>query len=88
MIKPIVVGLKKRKSMEEQQTKLDRLIDTMEKKWSKEEKEIAPIARQSGVAKVVKLAKVPTWSKSMSLEVYTRQLMIWQTSNVEVLEGT
>ena len=36
------------------------MIDKMEKKWSKEEKESAPIVRQSGVAKVVKPAKVPT----------------------------
>ena len=40
MIKPIVVGLKRRKSLEDQQTNLNKglqnLIDTMEKKWSKE----------------------------------------------------
>ena len=54
------------------------------KSGQKKDKESAPVARQSGVAKVVKPAKVPTWSKSMSLEVYTRQLVIWQTSNVEV----
>ena len=39
MIKPIVFGLKRRKSLEDQQTNLNNglqnLIDTMEKKWSK-----------------------------------------------------
>ena len=88
MIKPIVDGLKRRKSLEDQQTGLNILTDTMEKKWSKEEKESAPIVKQSGVAKLVKPAKVPTWSKSMSLEVYTRQLTIWQISNVEVPGST
>ena len=79
MIKPIVVGLIRRKSLEDQQTNLNKglqnLIDTMEKKWSKEE-ELAPTVRSSGVAKVVKLAKVPTWNKCMSLEVYMRKSTI------------
>ena len=56
--------------------KLSRLIDIMEKKWSKEEQESAPIVRSSEVAKIVKPVKVPTWNKSMSLEVYTRKLTI------------
>ena len=71
MIKPIVVGLIRRKSLEDQQTNLNKglqnLIDTMEKKWSKDDQETAPIVILSGVAKIVKPAKVPTWSKIMNL---------------------
>ena len=54
MIKPIVVGLKRRKSLEDQQTNLNKglqnLIDMMKKKWSKEKQESAPIFRPSALA--------------------------------------
>ena len=42
---------------------LQSLIDTMEKKLSKEEQESAPIVRLSRGARGVNPAKVPTWSK-------------------------
>ena len=63
MIKPMVVYLKRRKSTENEQSQLTRgvqdLIDLMERKWTKEEKEI-PLVKYSGMARVVKPAKVPS----------------------------
>ena len=50
----------------------------MEKKWTKLEKEI-PSVKPSRMAEVVKPAKIPSWTKSMSLEMYTRQIKIWHS---------
>ena len=51
------------------------LIETMEKKYSQEEKGIA--SRAPNMAHVVKPAKVLTWTKDISLETFRRQLEIW-----------
>merc|ERR1712240_348043 len=39
------------------------------------------------VAKITKLAKVPTWTKKMSLETYVKQLTTWSEINQDVLEN-
>ena len=51
---------------------LETLIETMEKKYSQEEKVIA--SRAANIAHVVKPAKVPTWTKDMSVKTFWRQL--------------
>ena len=38
------------------------------------------------VARLTKLAKVPTWTKKMSLETYVKQLASWSELNADVSE--
>ena len=38
--------------------------------------------------RVIKPAKVPTWTKDMSLEIFRRQIGNWQTSSIDVPENT
>ena len=38
------------------------------------------------VAKLTKLAKVPSWTKDMSLETYSKQIAIWTDINEDVPE--
>ena len=66
---------------------LQSLMETMEKKCSDKHKS-CPGATPLTMARVVKLAEVPLQKKSMSLDTYTKQLNIWQTSNADVLEST
>ena len=40
------------------------------------------------MARVVKPAKVPSWTKSMSLDMYMRLIKIWQMSNTDIPEST
>ena len=56
----------------------------MEKKWTSEEK--TPGMRN--MARVVKLVKVPTWTKDMTLKMFERELGIWKSSNADVPENT
>ena len=71
-----MVWIKRARNSEREQiswTKgLEVLIETMGKKYSQEEKGIA--LRAPNMAHVVKPAKVPTWTKDMSLETFRRQL--------------
>ena len=39
------------------------------------------------MAKITKPAKVPTWTKKMSLETYIKQLTTWSEINVDVPEN-
>ena len=39
-------------------------------------------------AKIIKPAKVPTWTKSLSLETYTKQIETWSQLNKDVPENT
>ena len=95
IIKPIVVHIKRvrvadkiaEKALSPCTKGLQSLIETMEKKWSQEEKN-SPGARPSAMARVVKPAKVSSWTKSISLDTYTKQPKIWHTSNVDVPEST
>ena len=48
-----------------------------------------PSSNDAGIVKVTKLtkpAKVPSWTKDMSLETYTKQLATWQDINEDVPE--
>ena len=48
-----------------------------------------PSSNDAGTTKVTKLtkpAKVPLWTKDMSLEMYTKQLATWQDINEDVPE--
>ena len=50
---------------------------------------LTPSSNDAGTAKVTKLtkpAKVPSWTKDMSLETYTKQLATWQDINEDVPE--
>ena len=71
--------MKRRNCTENEQPQLTKglqdLIGLMEKKWTKEEQEM-PSVKPSGIARVVKPA--------MSLEMYTRQIKIWQIGNADV----
>ena len=40
------------------------------------------------MARVIKLAKVPIWTKDMMLETLERQLAIWKSFNVDVPDNT
>jgi len=40
------------------------------------------------MARVVKPAKVPIWTRDISSETFIRQLNIWQMSNADVTEST
>ena len=86
MMKPIVVHIKRGQKEQSWDSGIRSVIETMEKKWSQEEK-VSSSVKSSGMARVVKPAKVPTWTKSMGLDVYTRQLTIWQNSNADVPES-
>ena len=70
--------------MSEKDDGMKSLIETFEKKLSQEEK--GP--RQPNMAKMIKPAKVPTWTKDMSLETFRRQIEIWQVSSTDVHENT
>ena len=55
----------------------------------KSEASSAPSSTDAGINRVSKLtkpAKVPSWTKDMSLETYTKQLMTWTGINEDVPE--
>ena len=67
----------------------------MNDKWAlmmnatKSEATSNPVATEARVNKVTKLtipAKVPSWTKDMSLETYIKQLTMWTAINTEVPE--
>ena len=62
-------------------------IETLEKKWSQKVKTGTGM-RATNMARVVKPAKAPPWTKNMNLETFVRQLNIWQTSNADFPKGT
>ena len=39
------------------------------------------------IVRVVKLAKVPTWTKDLSLKTYTKQVNTWNEINKDVSEN-
>ena len=82
MIKPLVIHIKRGLKEKSRDAGIKSLLETMEKKWSQEEKS-SSLVKSTGIARVVKPAKVPTWTKSMSLDVYTRQLTIYKNSNAD-----
>ena len=54
---------------------------------------VDPIVKRGGDARpttsrVVKPAKIPTWSKEMSMETYVKQIENWEEINADVLENT
>ena len=59
------------------------MVEILDSKWSEEDK-----AKPRNMARVVKPAKVPTWTKDVTLEMFERQLDIWKMSNVNVPENT
>ena len=46
-------------------------IETIDMKWSQEKKNSSS-ARPSTMVRVIKPAKVPSWTKSLSLDIFTR----------------
>ena len=42
---------------------------------------------QTLTAKVIKLAKIPTWMKALSLETYTKEVNTWGEINKDVPEN-
>ena len=46
----------------------------------------SPVVTGGKVAKLTKPAKVPSWSKDMSLETYTKQIETWMDINDDVPE--
>ena len=46
-----------------------------------------PEAGVARVAKITKLAEIPTWTKEMSLETYVKQLTMWSEINTDVPEN-
>ena len=63
---------------------LKNLIETLEKKYSQEDKGTRP----PNMARVIKLAKVSTWAKNTSLETFRRQIENWQAISIDVPEST
>ena len=63
---------------------LKSLVETLEKRYSLEDKGPMP----PNMARVIKPAKVQTWMKDMSLEMFRRQIENWQTSSTDVPENT
>ena len=56
---------------------------------TKNEDSSTPATTEAGVNRVIKftkLAKVPSWTKDMSLETYTKQIPTWTGINEEVPE--
>ena len=58
-----------------QSTTLKYLIETLQKEYN-QEGEMAKSTRTPNMVKIVKPAKVPTWTRNMTLDTFKRQLVI------------
>ena len=65
------------------------LVTLFKDSFKKEEVSSTPSATNAGAGRVSKLtkpAKVPSWTKDMSLETYTKQIMTWTGIDEDVPE--
>ena len=65
---------------------MNKYAENMTKKDKALYSSAAGLTPGSRVTKLTKHAKVPSWSKDMSLETYTKQLQMWTEINEEVPE--
>ena len=70
--------------MSENNSELQSLVETLEKKYFQDDKGPRP----PNMAMVIKLAKVATWTKDTSLETFRRQIENWMTNSMDVPENT
>ena len=65
------------------------LVTSFKDSFKKDEASSTPSTTNAGVSRVSKLtkpAKVPSWTKDMSLETYTKQITTWTGINDDVPE--
>ena len=66
---------------------MNALVCSLKDSFKKEESDVAPVATDAGrITKLTKPAKVPSWSKNMSMETFVKQIETWTEINEDVPE--